>query len=373
MIERLNRVIAALYDAAADPKAWSDAVHLAAALLDAQTWSAQIHDSRRDSAEMIETNWPQEVLDLYVQHYWKLDLWTAGSRRLPPLRANLGEELADPAAVLRSEIYNDLCVPYLDGLMHIIGGLTPLDNGAMGMLGLHRPRDAEPFSRHDQRVFALLLPHYHRALRIRQTLRAAKTSQAIGFAALDALAAGAMVLSPEGVVLFANRAAEAMAAERDGLDLGGCGRPIGAARHSETVALHALIAAAADPGRTSRGGAMRLSRPSGRRAYAVLVAPLPVSLSEREEGGSPALLIITDPERQQLPATSALTALYGLTPREAQLAAMLIAGCSVDRAAEQMGVTRDTARTYLKRIFAKTDTARQSELVALLLRAAGPL
>ena len=38
-------------------------------------------------------------------------------------------------------------------------------------------------------------------------------------------------------------------------------------------------------------------------------------------------------------------------------------------AADLMGITVSSARTYLKRIFSKTDVTRQAELVRLLLAA----
>jgi DNA-binding CsgD family transcriptional regulator len=45
----------------------------------------------------------------------------------------------------------------------------------------------------------------------------------------------------------------------------------------------------------------------------------------------------------------------------------------VEAASAELGITVLTARTHLKRVFAKTKTRRQSELVLLLLNAAPPL
>lgn len=56
----------------------------------------------------------------------------------------------------------------------------------------------------------------------------------------------------------------------------------------------------------------------------------------------------------------------GLTKAEAQLAEALLSGQSLKDASEQAGITFKSARTYLDRIFTKTDTSRQNELVALL-------
>lgn len=63
---------------------------------------------------------------------------------------------------------------------------------------------------------------------------------------------------------------------------------------------------------------------------------------------------------------AALRQLYALTPSEARLAERLMAGDTPERAAEALGVTVATVRTYLASIFRKTETNRQAELVRLL-------
>lgn len=60
--------------------------------------------------------------------------------------------------------------------------------------------------------------------------------------------------------------------------------------------------------------------------------------------------------------------LLGLTAREAHLALSLAAGRSLAEHAVGRGVSLETARTHLRGLFAKTDTSRQGELVALLNR-----
>jgi DNA-binding CsgD family transcriptional regulator len=59
---------------------------------------------------------------------------------------------------------------------------------------------------------------------------------------------------------------------------------------------------------------------------------------------------------------------FGLTPAEARLASIMAEGANPEEAAEELHISRDTARNQLRAIFAKTTTHRQSELVALLSR-----
>ena len=73
---------------------------------------------------------------------------------------------------------------------------------------------------------------------------------------------------------------------------------------------------------------------------------------------------------QQAPAPdpNLVARAFDLTRAEARLAALVAAGTTPDGAARRLGVGRETVRSQLKAVFAKTGTHRQSELAALLLR-----
>lgn len=60
--------------------------------------------------------------------------------------------------------------------------------------------------------------------------------------------------------------------------------------------------------------------------------------------------------------------LFGLTDAEVRLCLKLAAGLTLKDAADQTGVTFETARHRLKTIFRKTEISRQSELIAMIER-----
>jgi DNA-binding CsgD family transcriptional regulator len=68
------------------------------------------------------------------------------------------------------------------------------------------------------------------------------------------------------------------------------------------------------------------------------------------------------------PSTTILAKTFCLTPSEAKLARIIARGAPPDTAARELKISRETARNQLKSVFSKTDTHRQSELVALLLQ-----
>jgi DNA-binding CsgD family transcriptional regulator len=80
------------------------------------------------------------------------------------------------------------------------------------------------------------------------------------------------------------------------------------------------------------------------------------------------IVFIIDPEVAPVLPMEYLQSAYGLRPKEARLACELAAGRTVEEAADTLAITYETARTHLRRVFVKTETSRQSELVALLVR-----
>jgi DNA-binding CsgD family transcriptional regulator len=68
------------------------------------------------------------------------------------------------------------------------------------------------------------------------------------------------------------------------------------------------------------------------------------------------------------PPAAILAKTFRLTPAEAKLACIIARGAPPVIAARELQISRETARNQLKSVFAKTDTHRQSELVALLLQ-----
>lgn len=70
---------------------------------------------------------------------------------------------------------------------------------------------------------------------------------------------------------------------------------------------------------------------------------------------------------------AAATAVFGLSPAQQRVAALVAEGLSLVDIAERLGVTVNTARTHLNRVFDKVGVRTQSALVRVLLTAIAPL
>ena len=79
-----------------------------------------------------------------------------------------------------------------------------------------------------------------------------------------------------------------------------------------------------------------------------------------------ALVMITDPGEAET-MTSAVGRLHGLTAAESRIAGGIVQGRTLQEIAGEAGISLETVRTHLKRIFRKTSTRRQAELVRLFV------
>jgi DNA-binding CsgD family transcriptional regulator len=113
--------------------------------------------------------------------------------------------------------------------------------------------------------------------------------------------------------------------------------------------------------------ALAITRPSGRAKLGIVVRTIP--LGEWSEGRHrPAVAVfIRDPERKSQASSELLRQLFGFTPAEATLALLLANGLTLDEAADELHIRKNTIRAHLRSIFTKTGVTRQTTLVRLLL------
>ena len=113
-----------------------------------------------------------------------------------------------------------------------------------------------------------------------------------------------------------------------------------------------------------------IDRPAGARPLTVYVLPVSPrdSLADEFLTHVRALVLAIDPASDSPPDPAIVRDVLGLTLSEARVAALVGSGVSPRAAAEKLGITEETARTALKRVFSKVGVSRQSELAALLTK-----
>lgn len=175
----------------------------------------------------------------------------------------------------------------------------------------------------------------------------------------DATPQAVFALDRNGAIVAANRRAEQLLAL--GGFSGACG-VLSAIVPDDDRALQRLIAAA----QRGVGGWIRLSRKGRRPALLVSVVPLPHASDHPLAARASVLVFIQNPSERRGVAADALIELFGFTPAEAKLASALSRGHSLESAAQLLGLSVQTERSYLKSIFRKAEVNRQQDLAQLL-------
>ena len=128
----------------------------------------------------------------------------------------------------------------------------------------------------------------------------------------------------------------------------------------------AVANAVSHPGRL---GLAALTGADGQR-YLLQVHPVPGRARDVFSSAA-ALALLIERDRASVPLRTDLKPLrsaYGLTEREANVAALLAEGLDINAIAARLGIRPNSARSYLKDVLQKTGATRQAELVALVAR-----
>lgn len=211
------------------------------------------------------------------------------------------------------------------------------------------------------------------ALKREENLAAgASATQKLASAALEGAVRPVLVTDREAKVLYTNRSAAILFEQKSFLFLDHTGAIRGAGLNAGpfSEAFARVLSEAQQDGEAVAG--VSLENEEGEALRLVL------TVSKRDfdgvEGDSRIHIIGTVKDGEQNgPSAPVLADLFSLTLQESRLAAALASGQSLDEAAETCGVTKSSARTYLKAIFSKTNVSRQAELVRLLVTVTNPI
>ena len=107
--------------------------------------------------------------------------------------------------------------------------------------------------------------------------------------------------------------------------------------------------------------------PADADGTALIIHLIPVRRSAHDIfGPAMAVLVVTPLGSSQTLSGDLLDGLFDLSPAEIRAAQGLLAGKSIDDIATDLGLSRETIRSQVKAVLAKTGTSRQAGLIALL-------
>ena len=353
-------LIGQIYGCALTPEHWPATLARIEQKVEAICSYLLIHETTPGAPDMnflVEHGVDAAMRDRYRQYYIGLNpllpyLASAGNGELYCCR-----HLVMEPDYQQGEFYQDFAAPqdWFD-----YAGVTLIREGTISAaIGFTRGGHKNVFDDSSLQLLRSLAPHLTQAAQISRLLERERQTRRDFASVAMTTRFGVAIVDASARVLEINRAAETLLARMEGIRSAGGVLLAGA----ETERLHAAIRSAVS------GSTLRVDRGPGRRALTLYVMPLPEGSPRAffHTPGRRAAVFMVDPDQRREDSLSSFAQAYLLTLAERQILDRLAGGESPAEIARSMKIAMPTVRTHLHRLFEKTGTRRQSELIALYL------
>jgi DNA-binding CsgD family transcriptional regulator len=371
----LSELVAGIYDCAVEPDLWPD-------LLDRFRTEVRFHNASLALTLVpsgrflvnITSGMPTEyTARMYDYPDDLVELWGGAATMLslpfdrPSVRSRVGS-----ADVLANNRYiREWVEP--QGLIDAAVMILAHDNDAIGNLAMGRHRDQGPIGQVDIDRLSLFIPHFQRATRISRLLDAGSLATRGFETIVGQLATPVLLLTDDLSIAHCNIAADRLLEE--GTMLSARAGRLAARNDTAQRALVDLVRQASTDESGLRRGSIGLNGGGTDNGVAAVYA-LPLRRghvrSTIHPGASVALFVAA----ANVPAnrvSEVAMDMFGLTMAEYRVMNQLAKGQSITTAARTLGIAQSTVRTHVLRLFDKTGTRRQADLVSLTAALASPI
>lgn len=362
-----NKLVGDIYDAALDSKHWENFMPNLVEVFNAKSCMLRVQHARyTDVGSWISYNMDPHYQQLYREHFVTVDPVPAFLKNHPASKA-LQSEKDMPGNFRNSEFFNDYIKPQKTECL--AGSNLSTNASRITIFAIRRPDSIGAYTEQEMQLLGNITPHMQRAIKVNQHLLKLEEKTHITSNALDRLPIGIVFVDANCKAVYANRKFEKLISHNKGLSIKS--GKLKANNNINTNVLNKLIYTASKTN-NKQGGSIFIENAEKAHSLNILVTPISPAtkirarLENLDSQVIAALFVSATGQQNELP-TTILKELYGLTDTEAQLAASLANGDSLDIYAEKQGVSKNTVRNQLKTCFHKTGVSRQAELVALIL------
>jgi DNA-binding CsgD family transcriptional regulator len=359
--EAFSDLIGRIYDCALDTSLWPTALgEITEALGGDMADLIVSHPLERTQRYAVHYNWPEDQLALAIIH----------APINPGLPLGLVYPLCEPVCTTRDfpdfhqTRYWKMCFAGR-GLYDYVAASVTRTVTTFSSWGVVGSEAKGPYTDDDLELARLLSPHIKRAVEISGVIGHQRVEAGTLRAALEALETPALIIEPDGTILFRNQPADRELALQQVL------REHKGRLKGVTQDAMKLLAGLSlpDVGRHAKGHDAFLTDGTGRILHATWAGLEQAG----EEIGSPMLLLLREPEAALTTPLSSAAGLYQLTTAEIQVLGQVLQGHPLADIANILGLARSTVKTHLDAIYRKTQTNRQAELVTRIMSLASPL
>lgn len=366
--EELNRLIARLYDCALEEEEWADVLNAISDFCKVENSALVIVDKGIGYSSVTTPRADPVVVEEYQQFWWMHDPTVEATARA---QRGLITSLEDTGRerFFKSSFFNDYWRRSGLGSERLASNLI-VESDHFASFVLQTSTRNDLIEAESLRHFEALLPHLIRATRLSQKLRRLEQINAAVARNGQHNNQGRILVSIKGKIIHADNTADEIMSRNKMLS---CRN--GYLVLSDDKAARQLSAAIEKCSRLAAGartgsGALICRGPDG---GSLKIEVLPLHFGTLPQGATfagraVAVVSVTDEQADTERRIAFLRERFQLTRAEASLATEMLAGDGRAAAAQRCGISINTARTHLMRVFEKTGVRRQAELVSLLHR-----
>jgi len=324
--------------------------------------------SYETSSSLVGYNVADSFIESYCEHFAPLNPWAGYWTKARSGTIAASESVAPSSLYTKTEFYNDWLMPQ-NRLEAGAAIKVSEDMGQTIMLAHYPLKFAERYDAVAVRLLKHVRGNINRAVEFARAFRT-RDEMTAGVGALVARGStAALVVADGGRLLTANEAAERLF--RSGMPLTATGGRITIVHPTANLTFKRAISDLCR-GLPNDVSSIPFMTTSGKWRLSVAAINSAAS-APRFDSILPGRRLVLVTVSQLKPSldgldTNTLQSLFGLSRAEQALCVRLMAGDTLDAAADQLGVKKETVRTQLRVIFAKTGTSRQSELMLLLAK-----
>jgi len=368
--QHLSDLIGIVYDAAIDPSLWESALERGACFVGGSGAGLFCKD-----VGVPHTAIPHGVgfqrplpVGLFQQIYSAAEGHFLGDLEVPIAATDL-MPFADYA---QTGFYRQWAEP--QGIVDFLSAVVDRTTMSTAIFGVFRHQRSGLVDDHARRHMRLIAPHIRRAVLIGRMFEFKAAEVATFVDTFDGLAAGMFLVDATARLIHANAAGNAILGASDILS-SVSGRLVASDAQVDR-ALREVFAAAGqgDAALGVKGIAVPLIGRNGERYVA---HALPLTSGARRRAGvvstAAAALFVRQATLTVPSAPQAIGNAFRLTPTELRVLLAIVEVGGIPEVATAFGVADTTIRTHVSRLFEKTGTSRQADLVKLVAGYATPL
>jgi DNA-binding CsgD family transcriptional regulator len=373
-IEQLSNLVGDIYDASLDVSVWPQVLEGIARYVPGSFVNLFSQNAIRPEAQAFYTyGIEQKYLDLYFEKYIHINPMFPATLFFEVGRIITEEDIMPRSEFVASRFFKEWVRPQglLDRSMAAILDKTATSIAAIAVCRGERdgPLDEEAFRR-----MSHIVPHVRRAVTIGNVIDLHKVEAAVFADVLDGIAAGMYLVDGEFQIMRAN--ARGWALVEEGSVLRATGNRLSVISSQADRYLRDTVAALTrgDASSSGKGIAIPIEAENNER-YVAHVLPLTSGVRRKASANYSAMaaIFVRKAVLDMPHPLEAMANTFKLTPAEARVLMMVVQIGGISEVAPALGISEATVKTHLQRIFAKTQTARQADLVKIVAGYMSPL